>query len=53
MLDYTKNGLVPLKVKFCVFCVFWVVTPLICEAWKVSVEVQDECHQYQTALSYS
>jgi transposase-like protein len=30
-----------------------VVTPLICEAWKVSVEVQDECHECQTALSYS
>ena len=28
-----------------------VVTPLICEAWKVSVEVQDECHGCQTALS--
>jgi hypothetical protein len=23
-----------------------VVTPLICEAWKVSVEVQDEGHEY-------
>jgi hypothetical protein len=28
----------------------WVVTPLICEVCKVSVEVQDECHEYQTAL---
>jgi hypothetical protein len=30
-----------------------VVTPLICEAWMVSVEVKDEYHEYQTALSYS
>src|SRR4051812_1075840 len=30
-----------------------VVTPLICEAWRVSVEVQDEYHECQTALSYS
>ena len=32
---------------------FSVATPLICEAWMVSVEVQDEYHEYQTALSYS
>ena len=23
-----------------------VVTPLICEAWKASTEVLDECHEY-------